>query len=390
MKKIFYCLIASMLLLSCDGMDVSDTTDTSGGNTTGNDTEAQKPSVLTLTADTYYIKADGNDACTLTVSLDGEALKEGFVIRNITESADHQGTEFKSSQTGEWRFMATYQAPSSDNSESSEVLQTLPITVKAVEFDVPPTVEDPQPENLSFVRRVLFTQFTGTGCVACPGMKSALKKFMEDQEHASKVVLVAAHSGIYTDGDPAKLDEGLDQALGANVKPHLDINFKQYSWQTSSGNEMLKSNLNKAYNQSQAKAAISVNSVNVDGLLRVKVSVKAALKDKYRVGLWVLEDAIYGVQQGTRDESYYIHDDCVRAVYGEVKDQIDYSGFQLGDIEQGGTAEYVFEVPVDDKWKLENCHMAVFVTTPSASGRYYVNNVVDCPIVGQVPYEYKK
>ena len=58
-------------------------------------------------------------------------------------------------------------------------------------------------------------------------------------------------------------------------------------------------------------------------------------------------------------------------------------------IEQGGTAEYVFEVLVDDNWKLENCHMAVFVTDQNTKGKYYVNNVVDCPIVGQVPYEYK-
>lgn len=389
MKKIFYYFIASMLLLSCDGMDVSDE---GGGDVTGTDTDTdiQKPVVLTLTADTYYIKADGNDACKLTVSLDGKVLEEGFVIQNLTDQVEHQAAEFVSSKTGEWRFMATYQMPVSDNSGASELLQTLPVTVKAVDFDVPPTIADLQPENLSFVRRVLFTQFTGTGCEACPGMKAALKTFMEDPDHASKVVLVAAHCGIFTDGDPAKLYEGLDQALGANVKPHLDINFKQYSWQTGSGSGLLESNLNKAYNQSPANAAISVNSVHVNGLLRVKVSVKAAVRGRYRVGLWVLEDAIEGVQQGTKDESYYIHDDCVRAVYGEVEDQKDYSGILLGDIEQGGTAEYVFEVLVDDNWKLENCHMAVFVTDQNTKGKYYVNNVVDCPIVGQVPYEYKK
>ena len=386
MKKILYFFLASMLLLSCDGMDVPDTGE--GGTSDQGTTEQEKVHVLTLTADTYYIKAGSDDACEFAVCLNGEPLEEGFVIRNITAGTEHSGTSFSAAEVGETRFSASYEL--SEDGETI-VLTTSPVTVEAVTYDVPAAVQDPDSSNLSFVKRVLFTQFTGTECTACPAMKLALYQFLAREDVEGKVVLAAAHCGIFTDGDPAKLNEGLDQALGANVKPHLDINLKQRSWQTTSGTDRLQSEFNAAYRSADAKGGIAVSPILDNGVLRIKVSVKAALKDKFRVGLWLLEDGIEGVQQGadSDDEFYTIHDKCVRAVCGEVKDQEDYSGVLLGDIDQGGTAEHVFEIPVEEKWVLENCHMAVFITTPNAKGKYYVNNVVDCPLTGQTPYEYK-
>lgn len=382
--------IVSMLLLSCDGMDAPSTGD-------GPDTppvEDVKVPVLTLDADTFYIKADGNDKSTFVVRLDGETLTEGYTISRIVGGApeEYDSDSWSASDEGEASFVATYTLPAEDGAEPV-VLETPRIVVKAVSYDVPATAYDPQPANLDFVRRILLTQFTGTECVSCPGMKKELETFMSNAENSSRSVLASVHSGVFTETDPARLDVPLHEALGANVKPALVLNFNtsaSYSLPWVDGfSSNLASKFARLYNESEAKAGISVNAVRTEGVLRVKAAVKAAEASDFRIGAWILEDGIEGVQAGINDKDYYIHDNCVRAVEGEVSKGEDYSGYRLGYIEAGCRGEYVFEFDIDDSWVFDNCHLVVFITTPNSTGtKYYVNNVIDCPITGQTPFDY--
>ena len=80
-------------------------------------------------------------------------------------------------------------------------------------------------------------------------------------------------------------------------------------------------------------------------------------------------------------------------------------------IEEGKTADYLFDWNLDTIWSegdrasqiyaktgwdefvMDNLHLIVFVSTKAADEKgnefYYVNNVIDCPINGQTPFEYR-
>ena len=386
--KIFIISVVSILSFSCDGVD----TPVDGGTGSGNNTVpgVDAPSVLTLDANTFYIKADGADKSTFVVSLDGVVLTEGYTISQIVDGQlqDYTADGWVSSVEAEARFVAFYE-------KDEERLESSAITVKAVNYDVPVTVADPKPSSYDFVRRLFMVQFTGTECVNCPKMKQELESFLSKEANSSRVVLASAHCGIYTETDPARIDIPLDGALGANVKPSLVLDFNTTaSYRVEWGDNFpsqLTQKFERLYQLSPALAGISVNSV-IDGeKLRAKVSVKVAESSKFRVGAWILEDGIEGIQTGAPDQSYNIHNNCVRAVQGEVAANEDYSGFSLGQLSKGDRVEYMFEFDIEQKWVLENCRLVVFITTPNTRGdKYFVNNVIDCgTLTGQTAYDYK-
>lgn len=377
-----------MLSFSCESVDTPVVDDGTGSDNTTPDVNV--PSVLTLDADTFYIKADGVDKSDFVVSLDGVALTEGYTISQIVSGQlqDYNDDGWTSSVEAEARFVAFYE-------KDGERLESSIITVKAVGYDVPATVADPKPSCYDFVRRIFMTQFTGTECINCPDMKKEIVTFLSKESNSSKAVLASIHSGNFTESDPARIDVPLDAAMGANVKPALVLDFNNTSsYQLVFGDGFptkLSQNFDRLYNNSPALAGMSVNSVIVGDKLRAKVSVKVAESSVFRVGAWILEDGIEGIQKGAPDDSYNIHNNCVRAVDSEAVPGTDYSGYSLGQLEKGGRAEYVFEFDIDQKWVLDNCRLVVFVTVPNTRGdKYFVNNVIDCGfLTGQKQYDYK-
>lgn len=141
------------------------------------------------------------------------------------------------------------------------------------------------------------------------------------------------------------------------------------------------------------------------------MTVKAAVDAEYRIGAFLLEDGIYGVQSGGSAEDWMnTHDGVIRYIDSQYgKDQ--YFGHSVGVVEKGCTADYVFDWDLDviwsegalkgeqygnyywDEFVMENLHLVVFVSTIGTDDKgnqfYYVNNVIDCPINGLTPYEYK-
>ena len=46
---------------------------------------------------------------------------------------------------------------------------------------------------------------------------------------------------------------------------------------------------------------------------------------------------------------------------------------------------------LEDGWVAENCHLALFITTPEDGEDYFsVNNAVSCSINGEVSFDYLK
>lgn len=375
---------AAMLAVSCSPASQPDTPDTPDG-------PAPVTGTLTLTVDKQIIHANGSDAVTFKVELDGKAVTEEVIFHDSKNSdavIEMNNFKFTTTTTGEYGIWAEYMTLISNE-----------IKVTAVPTAVPETPADPQPSNTSFVRRSLLTQFTGTGCVNCPGMKTLLKSVFSDPAMVDKVVRTAAHS--YNEDDPAYIGK----YISSSNFPMINMDFVEstgYGGKTTATD--IKNWMESIYSAQEALAGISVNSAYKDGQIVIKAAVKAAVDGQYRIGALLVEDGIEGQQQGAKpsETEMHIHDWCVR----HADCNSNYSGYNLGVIKAGDTAEYFFAWDLNDSsmqwnkkpyggsiWKtpvLENSYIVLCVYVQDSAGRsIIVNNAVVAEIGSPLQFEYK-
>lgn len=278
------------------------------------------------------------------------------------------------------------------------------ITVTAVDFAFPDSMEDTQPDNVSFKKRTFFTQFTGTGCGYCPYAKAALYRAAADEIYADKFIVAAAYT--YSASDPMYPSQygNIETVFGVRGYPTLFYDMMG-SIGASEDNEYNLSAVKAAIDFSQqtdAKAGIAVNVASDEGDTFVaRVSVKAAVDGEYNVGAWLVEDGIEAKQSNygcmVEGIDFDIHNNVLRIAdsgnnyfghslgamkAGEVKDQVFIMNFFKGTYNKDGKE-------VKAPWVKENCRLVVFVTT-SNRGSAYVTNVVANDIYSEsIAFDYK-
>lgn len=346
----------------------------------GDDTQLSE--YLKIVPDKTVIMSDGFDAATLSVEYDGVDVTGKAVIFNSdgTEAA-LQDSRFTTETSGTYSFYATY------NGERSHE-----VTITAIDSALPEIPDDPQPESTDFVRRVLLLQFTGTACGNCPYVMAALDR-LSTSPVREDYVRVACHS--YNGDDPAYYSGPLARSQDVPGYPHLTLDLDKNLFVQSNANSdvvyatcagFIQDELEDRPASAGIAACAAVSGENVI----VSMSVKAAKAGQYKVGAWLVENGIYAQQAGTSNESYYTHNDCLRyAQYTGSGTKADYSGESLGKLDAGEEAEYSFSIPVDEGWKIENCHLVLIVSAAEGSS-YYVNNVASLEIGGTVSYEYEE
>ena len=339
------------------------------------------PKQLLLVADKTTIYDNGEDAVTFSLYYDGMQLKEGYEIYDGETLIP--GNTFTSTVQGTHTIWAAYGTVLS-NDVSISVVQAPPTG---------PTVpEDKYPSKTNFKRRVLLTQFTGTGCGYCPNMVNALYQVTSVKSLNDKIVLAAAH--LYNANDPAYLLDAktLDNSLGVQGFPciYADLNN---ATATSASYAAVTKLINDSYARTEAKGGIAVNSkyYEQEGYIVLHATVKANTSTAFRIGAWLLEDNISGVQAnyGTTPlagVNLDIHNNCIRFADSQYSN-MDYSGVFLANIEAGKTASKWFAFKMEKNWKPENLRVIVFISTKEGN-KWLVNNVVKCPKDGSVDFEY--
>ena len=364
MKKIIFMLAAVLgLAVSCGEPE--------DGPVSGNGT-------LTIEADKVEVIADGEDFVEITVTYDGEVVTDevDFYDASTNVPARVKANRFTTKAVGQYSIYAIY------NGVKSNVLK-----ITALEYAVPSLPADPAPENVSFRKRVLLTQFTSTGCVYCPIVTGFLRDLAADAEYKDKFVLGASHADMpgYQNGDdPASYPEvnGFMSAFRIEGFPTLIADFADMLGSYSLA--ALKTLVDEYYGDGSAAVGISVNSELHDNVLVMRASVKAANAGKYRIGAWLLEDGIYGTQTGAPDESYYVHDHCIRKPDAESH----YMGYDLGMLSKCKSADHVFVMKMSPDWNKDNCSVLLYVTSASGADQI-VNNAVVVPLGRPVEYEYR-
>ena len=381
-------LFAAAVLGSCgDPVDP----DTPVGPDTPGSGNQEVTGTLALTVDKQIIQSNGIDAATLTVTLDGKPVTSEVIFhdsKNNDAVIDVKDFKFTTSKTGEFGIWAEYYT-----------LMSNEVKITSFAAEIPSTPSDPQPSKTSFVRRSLLTQFTGTGCVNCPGMRTLLTSVFSDPDMAGKVIRTAVHG--YNEDDPAYISKYVSSAN----YPTINMDFVEstgYGTKTTAAD--IKNWMESIYSDQDAMAGISVNSAYKDGQLVIKAAVKAAVEGQYRIGALLVEDGIQGQQNGAKpsETDMHIHNHCVR--YADCASN--YSGHKLGNVKAGETVEYFFCWDLNDAsmqwnkkpyggsvWKypvMENAYLVLCVYVQDSSGRsIVVNNAVVAEIGSPVQFEYK-
>lgn len=400
-------LMAAVVLFSCQGtVDPDQIEPNPDPNPEKPTPEKPKPEPedleLKLTASRNLVQVNVDEVI-LTVYLGDEVITDDvtfydghFKVLNIPNF------RYIAPKAGDQVIWASYGTYNSDE-----------ILIKAIDIPIPETPEDPQPESTDFKARVLMTEFTTTGCAYCPNMKILLHNALSDENVADKVVLTACHSGLINGkADPAFVKTTFDDFCNVSGFPNVNFDMYYSFGNYTVGASEMRQLINDMYSvKADVAAGIAVNSALYDESLVAKVTVKAAVDAEYRIGAFLLEDGIYGVQSGGSAEDWMnTHDGVIRYIDSQYgKDQ--YFGHSVGVVEKGCTADYVFDWDLDviwsegalkgeqygnyywDEFVMENLHLVVFVSTIGTDDKgnqfYYVNNVIDCPINGLTPYEYK-
>ena len=404
MKNIFKyasLLMAAAMLFSCHGTIDPETQDPEPGPGPGPDPTPENLE-LKLTSDRNLIQTNV-DVATLTVTLGDEVLTEGVSFYDVDfNEMSIPDFKFKASKAGDYVIVASYGTYISEK-----------ITVKAIDIEIPATPVDPKPSSTAFKTRVLLTEFTTVGCTYCPNMKLVLHELMDNEAMADKIVFTACHSGIIDPtADPAYIKTTLDDFCQFPGFPSVNFDFYYTEGNYTKPVSEFESLVDQFHSfKEDVAAGIAVNSQLLDNKLIIKATVKAAETGDYRIGACLLEDGISAAQKGGMAQPWMnTHDDVMRYIDSKYGNNL-YYGHQLGKIEEGKTTDYLFDWNLDTIWAegdrasqlygktgwdefvMDNLHLVVFVSTRATDQKgnefYYINNVIDCPINGETPFEYR-
>ncbi len=303
--------------------------------------------------------------------------------------------KFSTKVSGEYEIWANYGTYNSNK-----------IKITAVSVTIPDAPKDPQPSKKSFKTRVLITEFTGTGCGICPQMKELIHETLELDGMKEKVVEITSHTFNTTDKAYYN-DPDFPNAFGNHGYPYVIVDFYQPFSDYRKSVAEFAGIVNSLYDAKMENAAgISVNSVADGDELVIRASMKAAETASYRIGAILVEDGIYGKQSSATADWMHTHNGVISHIDGKYyTSRYQYYGHSLGKVEKGKTADYLFDWNLKEieaarlvggnrkEFVRENLHLVIYVSSigKDSSGKefYYINNVVEAPLTGQLPFEYR-
>lgn len=356
---------AVIILLSCD-------------NTTGDTSK----SGIAISFDKEFILADGTDCTVIKVE---QTLPDG-TTKDITSEADIYADNsrqpltsniFSTDKAGKHSFYAVY-----------DVEITEEVSVYAYS-KLPQAPADPQESNTAFKHKIMLVQHTGTACVNCPRMMDALKELAQDNAYNTAYTHIACHSYAVTGmEDPCSSEAAANFSRLYNPEdsyPCVTFNFQKKAFGTDV--TALKAEINELKKES-ANVGIAAEAIESDGDILVDVNVKVAQSGNYRIGVWVLEDNIYGIQSGASEAWHNTHENALRAMITNAGSKTIMVGETMEALKTDKSVSKTFRITPESTWKVANCKFVLFVTAPSGDSYDIVNSVV-CKVGESIQFDYK-
>lgn len=354
---------------------------------------------IELKASSYNIPNDGTTAAVFTVYDLGKDVTDEAVIYNITGGKKDQlpGNAFTSQEEGIFQFVAAV-----GDQESK------PVSIAVESPDSFTLPVDTDPESTDFANRVMVMKNTGTGCAYCPLVSAAVKETLKDSEYESRMSVVEVHN--FNDSDPMMnpVSERIMTVFNILGWPLVIYNMRGDVTSASEGGNHLSPDENMKLNISKVKeiidaqwvecsdAGISAISKIEGDVIKIKAGIKAGKTAEYHLGVFLLEDNIkspqnqYGPDTEAFPEDFdpNKHMNVLRATYdGCDLESSDLSGYSLGTVEAGKTAETEFDITIDKEWLIDNCHLVFYVTSKDGE-KYVVRNIEKTAIGKKMPLRY--
>lgn len=339
---IMLCL-AALLTWSCSG-----TIDPEGEDTQ-----------LKLSADHTEIVADGRSEVTFTVTYGVQDVSSTATISCTSGQADIKGNKFTTTQEGTYRFTATYNEKTSN--------ETIVTAIAPVES--------------RFERNVCVMEFTGTWCSQCPSGAVALN-FMVEESYKGKAYALAFHNDdIYA----IPQEQDLYKKFKVGGYPGYVTDMRDVGLLTSGG---CSTSIERSLYETETHCGAALKceaSENADGSMKVvaTATVFSEKEMKYMLAAYIIEDKIKGEQNlGDKIDKDYTHRHVVRKMLSST-----IMGDDLGVIKTEKEAEKKYEFTIDSQWNAENLSLAVLVIDENGQ----VNNMAICKCLnGEMAYEMKK
>ena len=354
------------------------------GACTSGSNEQEQASGLVLSFSPSTIYDNGEDYAEPTLKLNGAVVTDYTLYNALTdEVVVLENGRFTSTTKGTFTFWASHGTLTSN---------TAKVTVITTPPAAPEAPVDATPSQTNFKRRVLLTQFTGTGCGWCPEMMNAL--YLVNQKRGDDIVIAAAH--LWNTDDPMYLADApsLDNSQSVFSYPGLTVDLIDSDGGTSRVETYIINMINKALNRVDVKGGIAANTLYYadKGFITATVLVKAKETTEFRVGAWLLEDDIYAKQANNgitpvEGVDFNTHHNVIR-IADSRKTNMDFSGHDLGKIEAGATATKNFYFELKDGWNPEKLRVVFFISTKEGD-EWYVNNVVSASSNGTLDFRYE-
>lgn len=336
--------------------------------------------VLSTSADIFV--ADGEDELVITVKVGDADVTEDATI--YVDNKPMQSNVFTTTTAKNYKFYASY-----NGKLSNQV--TVIAANPALYLELP---EDAQADKFDgFHHKVLMTQATGTWCGYCPFMIRAIELFQESGSNAANTVIVATHSG---DEISSAASDAVVRALKVEGFPSSFFNLNPDAIIENNDPTVNAENINSAAGMElMDKALVGITATSAtsadSSVIAVRAAVKVGKAGSYRINVWLVEDAVSAYQSSYWEgftPGVIDHNHVLRAASCESPIQGELLGGKKS-CEKGETLELYHEFKTADAGisNVANCKVVVLVTTGYDS-KFYVNNVIECPVGESVPFAY--
>lgn len=347
MKKNIFTYIVSLILIAlvpaCSGEE------TSVGD-------------LVLQASKDVIEADGKDEVEFTVYADGVDVTANAYVMDVLTGLDLKKNSkgrfvYTAIANGEFEFQADYKGKS--------------VTTKV-------TAQN-RKKYEEFYRRVAVFKITGTWCVNCPSMTTALANV--EMKMPDRMVKMAFHYSSDLGTDPYAISATTSffsapyNVLGAPTSIY-NLNVVE------SNRSNISSIINQELRDNPATCGIKVKAYTSGTDIKVDASLKSSIGGKYDLVYVLLEDGLSG------GGSYYeeVYDYTVLGVSGNFISH----GNTAKEVAKGEEAQFgTFTISnADQLYKGSKTRVAVYALVVK-DGKYIVDNIVSCDVDGEeVDYKY--
>ena len=370
MKKMLYGIIAAAMI----------PTFTSCGDPVGTPTDTPEEGAMTISVDKTQIEADGKDIATFTITdhngkiITTEANKGTIFFKNVKDETrlPRYSTGFTSIADGEFEFVGIFNGEETANS----------VKIKAVN----------RSKYEMFHKNVAIFKLTGTWCMNCPRMTTALHSLGEDAMDHS--IVLACHNE--EKGHPFRVDYAGGDLASAVFRQMGEGNaafptncYDMASLNTSSSTVTITDEIMTRRIEAPAAVGIKISKVALDGTkLMVDASVKAGATGTYDMVCALVADNLE-YQGGYTDNDEDLYSNVVLGVSGD--NFLTYRSASLFDLKEGAEFDRSFEFEfgaAPSAELLKNMRAVVLVHKKNADGSSQVNNCAECGYGKTLDYRY--